>query len=160
VEAKHWHSHVHGNLDYPELLPKNADLRSLLDSLPMPKYIFTNADTIHAEVCLDQIGIRECFEDIISFDCIMDTIKPGPDVNMKEAIFCKPDLRSFEYALKRANAEAETTMFLDDSVANIKGAKAAGLQTVLVGNKQLCPGADHAIEDFLELKEAAPYLWK
>ena len=125
----------------------------------MPKYIFTNADKIHAEVCLDQIGIKECFEDIISFDCILDTIRPGPDGYAKEEIFCKPDLRAFEFALKRADAKAETTMFLDDSAANIKGAKAAGLQTVLVGNKNLCEGADHAIEDFLELKDAAPYLW-
>ncbi len=50
-------------------------------------------------------------------------------------------------------------MFLDDSAANIKGAKEVGLQTVFVGNSQPCEGADHAIENFLQLKDTAPYLW-
>ena len=151
---------MHGNLDYPELLPKNPALKDLLDSLPMPKFIFTNADRVHADVCLEQIGIKDCFQDIISFDCIYETVNVKAQVDWKKDLFCKPDLRSFEYALKRSNAEAETTMFLDDSAANIKGAKDAGLKTVLVGRSEKCEGADHAISNFLELKDAAPYLWK
>jgi len=164
VELDDWHKAVHGTLDYKALLPPNPELRDLLQSLPMPKDIFTNADRIHAGVCLDHIGIKDCFEDIISFDCIVDQARamapPGASKkDLMAGVFCKPDLRSFEYALKRVGAEAATTMFLDDSVANIKAAKAAGLQTVLVGRKDLCEGADFAIENFLQLREAAPHLW-
>ena len=151
---------MHGALNYEALLPKNPPLRELLDSLPMPKYIFTNADREHAKVCLEHIGIKECFEDIISFDCIVEEAKASDDAGNGGKVFCKPELKAFEYALKRANADAEATMFLDDSVPNIMGAKAAGLQTVLVGKKELCEGADHAIENFVHLKEAAPYLWQ
>merc|ERR1712118_446865 len=89
-----------------------------------------------------------------------DDAKASDDAGNGGKVFCKPELKAFEYALKRANADAETTMFLDDSVPNIMGAKAAGLQTVLVGKKELCEGADHAIENFVPLKEAAPYLWQ
>ena len=124
-------------------------------------------------MCLDHIGIKDCFDGIISFDCLVGHAKAevlsaqqkGSEEEvdpsaLAKAVFCKPDLRSFQYALERANAEAETTLFLDDSLANIKGAKEAGLQTVLVGKKELCQGADYAIENFLQLREAAPYLWQ
>jgi len=163
VELDGWHKAVHGTLDYAELLPKNPPLKDLLDSLDMPKYIFTNADRIHAEVCLDHIGIRDCFVDIIAFDDIVEHVKKetgatGPE--LMKSVFCKPDARAFEYAMKRANAEAGSTMFLDDSTANIKGAKEVGLQTVLVGSKDLCEGADYAVENFLHLKDAAPSLWQ
>ena len=59
------------------------------------RYIFTNADRVHANVCLEHIGIKECFEDIISFDCIVDWAKgQGGDVSKK--VFCKPERESFE----------------------------------------------------------------
>jgi hypothetical protein len=31
-------------------------------SIDLPKYILTNADQKHAEMCLDRLGIRDCFK--------------------------------------------------------------------------------------------------
>lgn len=42
----------------------------------------------------------------------------------------KPDAAIYETALATANWKAEETLFLDDSLKNIEGARAVGLQTV------------------------------
>ena len=133
IDHDEWHRHVHGPLKYDEFLSDNADLASMLKSVKIPKYIFTNADMNHALTCLDKIGIKDCFDDIISFDC-MNASKALEQFGLdsKKNVLCKPDRRSFEYALKRVSAEAETTMFLDDNVGNIKAASDVGIQTVLV----------------------------
>lgn len=34
----------------------------MLRSVPVPKWVFTNADVKHAERCLDRMGIRDCFQ--------------------------------------------------------------------------------------------------
>ena len=44
----------------------------MLDSLPLPKYVFTNADRAHAKRCLDLLGITECFIRVISFEEVME----------------------------------------------------------------------------------------
>ena len=165
VDLDGWHKHVHGTLDYAKLLPRNEPLKELLDSLTMPKYIFTNADREHADTCLRQIGIQDCFDGIIAFDCIVDRAREltgnAEGAELMGQVFCKPDRRAFEYALGRIGEEsAGATMFLDDSAANIKGAKDAGLQTVLVGSESPCEGADFAIEVFTGLRDAAPHLWQ
>ncbi len=99
MDRDHWHKTVHGNLDYEKLLPKNPALRELLDSLKMPKYIFTNADTVHANVCLEHIGIKDCFDGIISFDCMHDWAKrQGGDASKKA--FAKPERKAFEVGEK------------------------------------------------------------
>ncbi|MFH0889539.1 MAG: HAD family phosphatase [Candidatus Aenigmatarchaeota archaeon] len=42
----------------------------------------------------------------------------------------KPHKKIFGIALKRANSDAKSTIFIDDNLSYIKGAKAAGLTTI------------------------------
>jgi hypothetical protein len=53
---------VHAPLDYASLLKPDPELRELLCSIDVPKYIFTNADAKHMDVCLGILGIRDCFQ--------------------------------------------------------------------------------------------------
>lgn len=57
-----WHAAVHGALPYRRLLKRDEGLRQLLQSIPLPKYVFTNADRKHADICLELMGIADLFE--------------------------------------------------------------------------------------------------
>ena len=52
---------MHGSLPYDELLHKDVKLIQLLKSIPLPKYIFTNADINHANTCLRIMGLEGLF---------------------------------------------------------------------------------------------------
>ena len=53
---------MHGTLPYSRLLKRDDQLRALLESIPLPKFIFTNADQKHAETCLDLMGVADLFQ--------------------------------------------------------------------------------------------------
>ncbi|KAJ1393331.1 HAD superfamily [Sesbania bispinosa] len=43
---------------------------------------------------------------------------------------------------------------------NVASGKAAGLNTVIVGRSDLVPGADHALNNIHNIKEALPEIWE
>lgn len=104
-------------------LSRDEELRKMLIRLKgIPKYIFTASARHHAERCLDALGIRNLFEDII------DTKSVG--------LHTKYSREAFEMAMQIAGVpieEAERCLFLDDSVKNIKAAQEIGWRCVLVG---------------------------
>lgn len=62
IDFDHWHQHVHWNLPYDEYLTSDPKLRELLCSIELPRFVFTNADERHASICLDKLGIADCFQ--------------------------------------------------------------------------------------------------
>jgi len=46
VDYDDWHLDVHGKLPYDEELSDDPELRAVLQSIPQPKWIFTNADEV------------------------------------------------------------------------------------------------------------------
>lgn len=44
----------------------------------------------------------------------------------------KPSQKAFQYTLEEMNCEANSVLFFDDTEENVQGAKAAGLQSILV----------------------------
>ncbi|XP_042429499.1 uncharacterized protein C24B11.05-like [Zingiber officinale] len=173
-----YHSFVHGRLPYEKLKPDTV-LRHLLQSLPIRKVIFTNADKIHAAKALQRLGLEDCFQGIICFetlnllpsdfdqervaDNIFDIVghfsHPNSGAELpKTPILCKPSAEAMEHALRIAGIDPQTTIFFDDSVRNIQSAKCVGLHTVLVGTSHRVKGADHALESIHNIKEAFPEL--
>ncbi|OMO97221.1 HAD-superfamily hydrolase, subfamily IA, variant 3 [Corchorus olitorius] len=69
-----YHSYVHGRLPYDNLKP-DPQLRNLLQTLPLRKIIFTNADRVHAVKALSKLGLEDCFEGIICFETLNPTHK-------------------------------------------------------------------------------------
>ncbi|HEX6426978.1 MAG TPA: HAD family phosphatase [Niastella sp.] len=50
----------------------------------------------------------------------------------------KPDVAAFQYVIKDCNIEAAETLFIDDALVNIEGARQAGLQAIhLTGGKTI-----------------------
>lgn len=62
VDHNHWLQFIHGSLDYDRHLQPNPELRKVLQSIQLPRFVFTNSDTAHAKRCLERIGILDCFE--------------------------------------------------------------------------------------------------
>ena len=61
LDADHFHQAVHGSIDYEYHLKPDLELRELLLSINLPRFVFTNADRLHAERCLEMMGIADCF---------------------------------------------------------------------------------------------------
>ncbi|KAK9073089.1 hypothetical protein SSX86_007411 [Deinandra increscens subsp. villosa] len=183
-----YHSFVHGRLPYENLKPDPV-LRSLLLSLPIPKFIFTNADKIHAAKVVSKLGLEGCFEGMICFETLNDhpvvhkikiinktspifdiiahfsTTSSSSEVELPNTpIVCKPSEDAIQKALNILGANPQTTvrpsLFFEDSVRNIQSGKRVGLDTVLVGNSHRCKGADYALESIHNMKEAIPELWE
>ncbi|KAJ0979522.1 hypothetical protein J5N97_014996 [Dioscorea zingiberensis] len=178
-----YHSFVHGRLPYEKLKPDPV-LRHILLSLPIHKVIFTNADKMHASRVLNRLGLEGCFEGIVCFETLNESISepssdgtigrrskvfdilehyshPDPCVELpKTPILCKPSVDAMRHALEIAHINPQRTIFFDDSVRNIQSGKRIGLHTVLVGTAQRVKGADHALESIHNIREALPELWE
>lgn len=78
----------------------------------------------------------------------------------KTPVVCKPSEDAIEQALRVANINPQRTIFFEDSVRNIQAGKHVGLQTVMVGTSNRPKGADYALENIHNLREAIPELWE
>nr|ABR17203.1 unknown [Picea sitchensis] len=162
VDADEYHSFVHGNLPY-EVIEADPALRSILMSMPQRKLVFTNSDKIHACKALKRLGLEDCFEDIICFESLnmaypfnqqIDECKPSTS-----PVFIKPSIEAMKRAITIANVDPQRTLFFDDNVRNIAGAKEAGLNTVLVGSSVKNEGADYALGSIHNVREVIPEIW-
>ncbi|MED6181595.1 hypothetical protein PIB30_020690 [Stylosanthes scabra] len=173
-----FHRSVHGRLPYNWLKPDPV-LKGILQSLPIRKIIFTNADHSHAVRALQRLGLEDCFEIIISFDALNPSNKaskpvsteifdfyeyvshPDPDVTLpKTPVVCKPFEDAFEKVFEIADIDPKRTLFFDDSTRNLLTAKRLGLHTVVVGTSVRTTGVDHALESIHNIREAFPELWE
>lgn len=150
-----YHRFVHGRLPYHILHP-DLVLKNLLLSMPQRKLVFTNGDKVHAFKVLSKLGLEDCFEHVLCFE----SFNPKDNFHSSLPIVCKPSLEVFHRAVQLAGVDPSKTLFFDDSHRNIKGAKAIGLQTVLVGSSTRVEGADHAIESIHNIREAIPEIWQ
>ncbi|KAK9055353.1 hypothetical protein SSX86_026436 [Deinandra increscens subsp. villosa] len=159
-----YHRFVHGRLPY-EFLKPDPVLRSLLNSIPLRKVIFSNANEAHVAEVLGRLGLEDCFDDVICFETLNGNNQandtPETSVNEpKSPVVCKPTENAFQQAFKMAKINPQKTLFFDDSIRNIQTAKLMGLSTVLVGSSQRMDGVDYALESIHNIKEAVPELWK
>jgi hypothetical protein len=62
IDERAWHACAHGRVHYERHLTTDPALRAMLASVPLPLYVFTNADDAHAEACLKALGVRDLFK--------------------------------------------------------------------------------------------------
>lgn len=167
IDFDDWHAKVHHTLQYDKLLFPDAALRSLLSCIRVPKYILTNADSKHTDICLEILGIRDCFDGIFHFENInQEGTKQGLST-ASHPVVCKPAPEVYELVLQLIGAQASTTLFLDDSMANVVSARSVGISTVLVGKTSRddgptpdLPGVDFVLEDIHLLPDILPHLFE
>jgi FMN phosphatase YigB (HAD superfamily) len=93
----------------------------------LPLYAFTNSNAAHAA----------CWS--VKFP---DALKNFKKVFISSSIgLRKPDAAAFEFVVKEIGVPASRIVFFDDSPHNIDGARACGLQTVLVKSPSDVPAA-------------------
>lgn len=110
--------------DYKNLNKDNF-LNFLLNNYPLNKFkkiIFTNAMKIHADHCLEIMGIpKNIFKDIVARDTIDDL---------------KPNLSAFEkFKLITNITDFDKCIFFEDSIENLETAKQIGWKTIYIGPK-------------------------
>jgi len=127
------------DLPLDDYLAPDPGLRSVLSALPARKFIFTNADSAHAERVLRALGLEGCFEGVI------DVLAVSPH--------CKPMPESIEIALRVAgNPDPRRCAILDDLPRTTRVARQAGIFSILVGEAAAEDGdADAVLRDWHSL---------
>ena len=85
-------------------------------------FLFSNTNAIHLKSFRQ--SYTESFPEKM-LDDHFETTYYSHEINQR-----KPNKEAFEYVLKQSNLKAEETLFIDDSLPNIEGAKLAGLHTI------------------------------
>lgn len=146
VDPYEFLAYVH-DLPLDAFLQPDPDLREILDSLPQPKWILTNADSSHASRVLAYFGVTDLFSGVIDIHAL--------------GYVCKPEPEAYRRALAIAGQSDSTTcVFFDDSPRNLAPARQLGLTTVLVGSGAPDPVANVSIASLNELPAAFPQLWE
>lgn len=90
-----------------DCLDEDRELARMLESIPLPKAILTNAPIEHAERILAKLGVAHCFE------AVFDIKSNG--------LTGKPHRESYERALKACGFQIDTTLFIDDYPRYVQG---------------------------------------
>ncbi|MDP1727792.1 MAG: HAD family phosphatase [Bacteroidota bacterium] len=81
--------------------------------------LLSNTNTMHMDD-IYKVNGREIF------DSLFDKIYLSHEIGLR-----KPNLDCYDFVLKDAGLLAHETIFIDDSITNIKGAEAAGIRSIL-----------------------------
>ena len=134
VDMDEYLAFVH-NVPLDLYLQPDPELRAALERIRGRKFIFTNADSAHANRVIKAIGLEGLWDGIID----VHTIAP----------YCKPE--AFQLALRAAgDPKLHTCVLLDDQARITRAARSLGIFTVLVGKED--PGFD-ADESLLRLAD-------
>ena len=145
VDADEYLAYVH-DLPLEDYLSPDLELRKMLSSLPQQKWIFTNADTNHANRVLRVLGLEGCFAGII-------------DVRALDFL-CKPEKEAYLHALDLAGTtDPAKCVLFEDSIRNLTPAHDLGFTTVLVGTQAKHADADYSVNKLLDLPQEFPQLW-
>jgi putative hydrolase of the HAD superfamily len=139
VDMDEYLAYVH-DVPINHYLQANPELRTAIQSMPVRKFIFTNADTNHTRRVLEAVGLQGLFDGIIDVHAI--------------APFCKPMPEAFELALKAAGSPApQACVVLDDQRRITRAARRLGIYTVLVGEDSPGDDADAALLHLTDLPD-------
>jgi putative hydrolase of the HAD superfamily len=142
VDMNEYLAYVH-DVPLERYIYPNPDLRTALEGLPGRKFIFTNADSAHANRVLDRVGLQGLFESIID----VHTIEP----------YCKPMPEAFQLALKAAGSpDPHACVLLDDQPRITRAARALGFHSILVGKADANGDADAALPVLANLPSLFP----
>ena len=137
IDADHYHQHIHGSLPYAHHLQDMPEMRRILQKIPTDTYIFTNADKVHTQKCLEYTGLKDCFKGIVCYETL-EALHQGPYTA------CKPKTIAMQLALQYAQADPITSLLFDDQARNIHMAMDSGVRAVLVGEDDpLCAYYEH-----------------
>ncbi|MDR0494861.1 MAG: HAD-IA family hydrolase [Treponema sp.] len=140
-DAESYLAAVHPPGEADSLLP-DPELRSFLESIPIPKAILTNSPREHADVVLEKLELGGIFTHI--FD-------------IRQCGFLgKPRREFFERALKTLGLRVDEVLFIDDYPVYVEGFAAMGGRALLLDEKDIY--GDSPLARIRELKEIVQYI--
>ena len=143
VDAEDYLDYVH-DVPIHELLKPDPVLHTMLETIKIPRVIFSNAYRPHVERVLDCLGVRDLIDQVI-------------DIYALEFQH-KPRVEAYNRALGLIGAkDPSSVVFVDDRLANLEPAARLGMTTVLVSPT---PPENHHlhIERIYELTNVLPQL--
>jgi putative hydrolase of the HAD superfamily len=143
INTQDFLSFVH-DVPISEILDPDPRIRRIINNCPLKKFIFTNADSIHAQNVLSALNLLDCFDDIID----IQSISP----------YCKPMPPAYEIACQISGEKyGKKCIMLDDKVENLFTAKQFGFYTILVGGTGSIRKCDATIQTISDLPQALPF---
>jgi putative hydrolase of the HAD superfamily len=137
VDMDEYLNFVH-DIPLQEYLSPDEELQFMLQELPFHKFIFTNADSAHANRVLKVLGLEGCFEGIIDIRVIDPYCKPMKEAFIKALVFAEAD-------------EPGDCILVDDLPATTRAARALGFFSILFGQTGFHPDADATLARLTEL---------
>jgi putative hydrolase of the HAD superfamily len=120
VKAAHFLHYTHQLPGLESRIRGHAHDLAALARLPGRKYILTNAPAAYARRVLGVLGIESWFDGLLSIE----------DLHMFGHLRPKPDARMMRRVAARLRVHPAHCVLVEDSAANLKGARRAGMQTV------------------------------
>jgi putative hydrolase of the HAD superfamily len=117
---------VHGYLDFvhdvpvDEYLDPNPALATMLDGISLRRAIYTNGTSVHGWRVLRALKVADRFEQVIGIE----------EVGLRN----KASTDAYEHMLALLGAQGPECIMIEDTVRNLRAAKALGLTTVLVSS--------------------------
>jgi putative hydrolase of the HAD superfamily len=138
IDASDYLAFVH-DIPVETYLGPDVALDAMLDALPLRRVVYTNATTEYSWRVLRVLGIDERFERVISIE----------DVGLRNKLYRD----GHERALTLLGAQGNECIMVEDSVRNLKAAKALGMTTLLVrqaGVLGLAEESDGSVDHVLD----------
>jgi putative hydrolase of the HAD superfamily len=118
-----WHTHQFPQL--ARMVVREPWLRQALARLPGRKFIFSNSPVHYSQAVLEVLGIAGLFEDVFSIE--HTHFRP------------KPEASGFRRLFRRHRLRPEVCIMVEDSLENLRAAKALGMKTVWVSRSLKSP---------------------
>ncbi len=137
VDEQDFLAFVH-DLPLERYLKPDPQLRQVLQSLPLRKWVLTNSDVNHARRVLRFLELEDCFEGII------DILQLAP--------YCKPQPEAFTIAMRLAGEDhPERCVLIDDLPRTVEAARRFGWFAILYGVEGPHPAASATLNDWGKL---------
>ena len=101
-----------------EYLAPNPALTAMLDAIPLRKAIYTNATLEYGRRVLRVLGVTDRFEQLVGIE----------EVGLRSKVYRD----AYERVLARLGVRGDECIMVEDTLHNLRQAKALGLTTVLV----------------------------
>jgi len=153
-------------LDFERFIKPEPQLIKALAECPLRLVAFSNSPRAYCLRTLEALGLRHLFPD----ECVfaVDDVMPH----------CKPEPAAFDKVLSAVGAPASACVLIEDSMKNIRAAKALGLRTLLVSGLGTGdasageatkpgdapqvddPAVDASVRSCAEIRAVLPGLWQ
>ncbi|KAI9143006.1 Haloacid dehalogenase-like hydrolase-domain-containing protein [Paraphysoderma sedebokerense] len=146
IDPVDYDTKVDGGLPLESILKPDPELRAMLRSIKIKKWVFTNAGLRHASRVLRLLNIQDCFDGIT----YCDYAEPN--------FTCKPDLAFYERVMKDAGVNKGKTLcyLVDDSGINCITSKKLNWVTIHVTPNEKDTFGHYRIDDVKHLKTVVP----